>query len=73
MSDELYEGLREIYEDFFSQKNAAEEEKEKITNDNDYQYYERKIEDLDNKIKVVSSLLFLKDKVSLKNMVRIII
>ena len=72
MSDELYEGLREIYEDFFSQKNAAEEEKEKITNDNDYQYYERKIEDLDNKIKVVSSL-FLKDKVSLKNMVRIII
>ncbi len=57
MSDELYEGLREIYEDFFSQKNAAEEEKEKITNDNDYQYYERKIEDLDNKIKVVSSLL----------------
>ena len=29
MSDELYEGLREIYEDFFSQKNAAEEEKEK--------------------------------------------
>lgn len=57
MSDELYEGLREIYEDFFSQKKAADEEKERITNDNDYQYYERKIEDLDNKIKVISSLL----------------
>ncbi len=57
MSDELYEGLRKIYEDFFSQKRAVEERKQNCTNDNENQYYEREIENLNNKIKVISSLL----------------
>lgn len=57
MSDELYEGLREIYEDFFSQKKQMEEEKEKKSSDNENQCYERENEDLNKKIKIISSLL----------------
>ncbi len=57
MFEELYEGLKKIYEDFFSQKNLIEEKKQNYLNDNDYQYYEIKIEDLDYKIKIISSLL----------------
>lgn len=57
MSEELYEGLKKIYEDFFSQKNLIEEKKQNYLNDNDYQYYEGEIEDLNNKIKIISSLL----------------
>ena len=37
MTDELYEGLKKIYEDFFSQKNMLDEKKDYYTNDNEYQ------------------------------------
>lgn len=59
MSDELYEGLKKIYEDFFSQKKIIDEKKQNCTNDNDYQYYKNKIEDLNNNIKTISSLLYI--------------
>ena len=57
MSDELYEGLRKMYESFFSKKNLLEERKEKYLNENEYQYYKKETEDLDNYIKTVSALL----------------
>ncbi len=57
MSDELYEGLRKMYESFFAKQNLLEERKEKYLNDNDYQYYKKETEDLDNYIKTVSALL----------------
>ncbi len=57
MTDELYEGLKKIYEDFFSQKNMLDEKKDYYTNDNEYQNYVEKMNELDSKIKTVSSLL----------------
>ena len=57
MTDELYEGLKKIYEDFFSQKNMLDEKKDYHTNDNEYQNYVEKMNELDSKIKTVSSLL----------------
>ncbi len=57
MTDELYEGLKKIYEDFFLQKNMLDEKKDYHTNDNEYQNYVEKMNELDSKIKTVSSLL----------------
>ena len=43
MFEELYEGLKKIYEDFFSQKNMLDEKKDYYTNDNEYQNYVEKL------------------------------
>lgn len=57
MSDELYEGLRKMYESFFSKKKLLDERKDQYTNENECQYYEKETEDLENNIKTVSALL----------------
>ena len=57
MSDELYEGLRKMYESFFSKKNLLEERKEKYLNENEYQYYKKETEDLDKNSKRFIKLL----------------
>lgn len=57
MSDELYENLRKMYEDFFLQRKIIVEKKNNCDNENDYQNYETEIEVLNDKIKTISSLL----------------
>ena len=57
MSDELYENLRKMYEDFFLEKKDVIENKNKCKDDNIIQAYNIRIEALDDKIKTVSSLL----------------
>lgn len=57
MSDELYENLRKLYEDFFLQRKIIIEKKNNCTNENDSQNYETEIEVLNDRIKTISSLL----------------
>lgn len=57
MSDELYDNLRRIYEDFFLERKTVMDNKNNNDNENYSQNYDIKINILDSKIKTISSLL----------------
>lgn len=61
MSDELYENLKEMYKDFFLEKEEITKKMKEHVIDNDYQLYNSRLMSLESRVKTLSAVIQLFD------------